>query len=154
MSRTGVASRSLAWSAFALALAIGVAGLLSPPDAPRFERFLGKARLALNQGEFDRARTFYRFALTFDGTDAATIVAYETASMLHRLDSTAEPLRAEWLRNARKRRPDDPYVALYAAETARRAGRIEDARGLYSRALSLEPGLDYARERLAALDRE
>lgn len=146
--------RWMAWIAFVLALSIGVAGLARPPDTPRFERFLDEARLQMNQGEFDRARKYYRFALTLDGSDAATKRRYETAAMLHRLESMAVQRQVAWLREAHKRTPQDPYIALYAAELAARTGDVPRARWFYSQALALEPGLDYARARRAALGEE
>jgi len=119
---------------------------VAEPDDPAIRKKL--ARLALSRGDFAEAARWARLALEIDVTDAEIHQALAEACLGSHNDKQA----VEELLAAVELRPQDAGLRLALAEAYRRAGRIDDARGVLNELLDGDPGNSQALKLLETLE--
>ncbi|MFQ5747590.1 MAG: Ig-like domain-containing protein, partial [Gemmatimonadota bacterium] len=111
------------------------------------DALVGHGRALLATGEYTAAASRFREALRIEPSRTPARVGLGTASL--RRGDRAEALR--WLELATREDPEDAAAWAALAEVHVAAGRTEQARSDYERALALEPGRDEAVRGLARL---
>jgi len=138
-------------SLLVLLLVVGTASV-SPWAYRRFRqqlaaRCLGLARTAMEDADYASAESHARRVLNWTSSREARMVAGEAAMMAGRDAEALQYFEPLW------RETDDEAIAVMAAsaDLYQRMGDSAEAERLYRRALALDPGQSFARQRLAYL---